>query len=271
MALPSPHCRLFVAGLVVTCAFVPVITSTLPAESDKDSPSGVDKIRNGLNHTLNFEFADMSLKEAIANLREETKLNIVLEVPDSAILDQPANLNVQQVRLRSGLEALLRPYDLGYAILGDVLLITQKEHAVDRQLHQLVNLDLDSVPLAAALKKLARETASNLVIDPRVGKEAQATPLSMQLEEVPLEMAVRIMAEAASLKPARFGNIVFVTTVARANELAADPETKTPAQLQKLLGEGEYMLVPGDEGGVKLVPRTMPGFGPCAGAPGGMP
>ena len=43
---------------------------------------------------------------------------------------------------------------------------------------------------ARALKQIARETATNLVVDARVSKDAQ-TPVSLQMEDVPLETAVR--------------------------------------------------------------------------------
>ena len=258
MAVSSFRRNLVAAGLVIAYSFLLGLPSLLPAEPDKDSVSGVDKIRKALNQTVNMEFADVSLRDALANLREQMRINLVVNVPEEAIMDQPAAINVQSVKLRSGLQALLQRYDLGYFILGEVLVITQRDVAVDRQLQQLVNVDVQRTPLADALKKLARETAANLVIDPREDSQFR---LTMQLEEVPLEMAVRIMAEAANLKPVRVGNILFVTSAARANDLEADPNTKSPAQLRKLLEEGEYMLIPDEQAGPKLIPRTITGVG----------
>jgi hypothetical protein len=173
--------------------------------------------------------------------------------------------NFRNVKLRSGLQTLLGQYSLAYVILDDVVLITQKEAALDRQMQQPVNVDLDNVPFAEALRRLARETASNLVLDPR--EESQAV-LSMQLEEVPLQIAVRTMAEAVSLKPVLIGNVLFITSEARANQLQEDPDTKSPTALRKLLEDETYMLVPGEQGGAKIVPRTTPVLG--LGAPGGM-
>ena len=46
-----------------------------------------------------------------------------------------------------------------------------------RQLRQNVNLEIEKETLSAALKKLARETATNVVVDPRVDKEPQ-TPVT---------------------------------------------------------------------------------------------
>src|SRR5438105_4858356 len=72
-------------------------------------------------------------------------------------------------------------------------------------------------------QKLAKETATNLVIDPRMAKEAQAT-VSVELDEVPLESAVRLLAEMAGLKPVRLGNVLFVTSKTAAVSLRADPD-----------------------------------------------
>jgi hypothetical protein len=44
------------------------------------------------------------------------------------------------------------------------------------------------------------------------------------MEDVPLETAVRLMAETAGLKPVKVGNVFLVTTKAIANELRNDPE-----------------------------------------------
>src|SRR5262249_2067248 len=89
----------------------------------------------------------------------------------------------------------------------------------------------DKVQLGNALKKLAKETGTSLIVDSRVAKEAEAA-ITLQLDDVPLETAVRLMAESAGLKPVRVGNVLFVTNKANAKELKADQEqggaTPTP-------------------------------------------
>jgi hypothetical protein len=47
---------------------------------------------------------------------------------------------------------------------------------------------------------------------------------------VPLETAVRLLAEMAGLKPVRVGNVLFVTKKETANELRADPDLQQPGQ-----------------------------------------
>src|SRR5436189_26371 len=83
----------------------------------------------------------------------------------------------------------LRPFELTFVVNDGEILITTEEIAIQRQLRQTVNLDLDEVALATALQRLARSTGTNLVLDPRVPKEAKAAPITLQLEDVPLETA----------------------------------------------------------------------------------
>ena len=52
--------------------------------------------------------------------------------------------------------------------------------------------------------------------------------MTLQIEDVPLETAVRLLAEMAGLKPVRMGNVLFVTAKATATELRADPEMTQP-------------------------------------------
>jgi hypothetical protein len=52
--------------------------------------------------------------------------------------------------------------------------------------------------------------------------------VTLQLEDVPLETAVRLLADLAGLKPVRLDNVLFVTTEERADKLRPDA-TPSPA------------------------------------------
>jgi len=104
-----------------------------------------------------------------------------------------------------------------------MVLITTEDMAIQRQMRQRINLNLDRVPLDEALGDLAKRTVTNLVLDGHVTKEAKAT-VSLKLHDVPLEVAVRLMANQAGLRPVRAGNVLYVTTKANAAELKGDGE-----------------------------------------------
>ncbi len=118
-----------------------------------------------------------------------------------------------------------------------------------RQMRQRVNVDLNRVELARALRQLARDTATNVIVDTRAEKDAQAQ-VTMQLEDVPLETAVRLLSEMAGLKPVRVGNVLFVTKKETANELRNDPDLVQPNQP----GQPQPGLVPG----IAIAPNPPP-------------
>lgn len=222
--------------LVAVVAVAPALLLAAPSSNDgADAQPPAEKLRKALDRTVSVTLSNVKLKEAFDHLHEQTKLNFVF---DHATLRQMGfenddddnlifSINLKNVKLRTVLRTVLGQYNLGYVIVNDTVVITSADMAIYRQLRQTVTLDYDNIPLSTALKQLSRETAANLLLDPRVTKEAQA-PVTMQLDEVPLETAVRLMAEMAGLKSARLGNVLFVTTEARADKLRADPELTMP-------------------------------------------
>ena len=84
--------------------------------------------------------------------------------------------------------------------------------------------------LAAALKKLSKETAANVMLDTRLtGKEGKIQ-VSLQLDDVPLDTAIQLVAEVGGLKPVQVGNVLIVTTKALAAQMRTDPELMQPPQ-----------------------------------------
>lgn len=221
--------------MILTAALLSVLTvnavvgaAPAPAADRERSEGAADKIRKDLNRSLNLDVDQQPLALAIGQLHESTKINFVLDrfsLAQSGIdPDQLAvSLKLKDVKVRSALRSLLTPYNLNFAILGDTVLISTDEVAMLRQVRQRVSLDLEKIELTKALKQLARETGTNLIVDARSAKEAQ-TPVTLQMEDVPLETAVRLMAEMVNLKPVRVGNTLFVTSKAHANELRNDPD-----------------------------------------------
>lgn len=197
--------------------------------------SAAEKVRRTLDQVADtIDVTDQSLELAVAQFHELTKLNFVLDRltiqqlsidPSSA----PVNLKLQNVKWKTALRTMLGQYNLNYAIVGETVVITSDDMAMVRQMRQRVSVDLERVQMGQALKQLARETATNLLVDTRALKEAQ-TPVTLQLDDVPLETAVRLLAEMAGLKPVRVGNVLFVTTKPNAAEMRADADLVPPAQ-----------------------------------------
>jgi hypothetical protein len=218
--------------LISFLAFISLSPNTPAMDGAKDSKPKPDSqaqvIHKALEQTISVEFANSALQDAFAKLTDQTKLNFVLDrgsmqqigiAPEQSLV----TIKLDKAPLRVALRRLLSQYNLGYAVIGDMVLITTEDMAIHRQMRQRINLDLDRVPLDEALRDLARWTVTNLVLDGHVTKEAKI-PVSLKLQDVPLEVAVRLMANQAGLRPVRAGNVIYVTTKANAAELKGDGE-----------------------------------------------
>jgi hypothetical protein len=228
--------RLRLAAVALAWALAPALLSAAPAAPDKDkAATPAEKARQALNGPISIKIERQPLSAAIDMLREKTKVNFVLDtltiqqnfgwLPDQS--PTAVDVDLKDVKLKSALRTILSPYSLSYAVVGDTVIITTEDMAVARQMRQRVNVDLEKMEFAQALRQLSRETGVNLMLDSRVEKEAKA-PVSLELEDVPLETAVRLLSEMAGLKPVRVGNVLFVTKKETANELRQDPDFSQP-------------------------------------------
>jgi hypothetical protein len=132
---------------------------------------------------------------------------------------------------------LLRPDGIevttSYVVLSHVLAATEfgGEEPVEgsvrilASLDQVVCIDVQKQPLRAALRKLAEASACNIVLDPRVGGQADAA-VSATLDNVLTDTAARILAEQADLKVAVLNNVYVVTTAERAASLTAEQKKR---------------------------------------------
>src|SRR5262249_47822713 len=130
---------------------------------------------------------------------------------------------------RESLRRALAPANLVAVIIDDKVLITSQDQAHHKQLRQPVSVDFTETALKDALKQLSRQTATNIVLDPTLAKEGAKT-VTLQLDEPPLEAAVKLAATSADLVSVRLTNVIYVTTEARAKQLRIDAvELNAPA------------------------------------------
>jgi len=218
---------------------VPGLLWAAPAAPEKDDKAAgpIETLRKGLDAPVTLKIEKQPLSAAIEKLHEKTGLPLVLDATAMQQLQQqlgvapdqmaPVDVNLKDVKLRSALRTILAPYNLSFAPVGDSILVTTEDMAMFRQMHQRISVDMTKVDLATALRQISRDTAANLILDSRAEKEAKAE-VTLQLEDVPLETAVRLLSEMAGLKPIRVGNTLFVTKKETANELRNDPDFAPP-------------------------------------------
>jgi hypothetical protein len=228
---------LSVLTLPTACGFAQCANPQAASEE-----TAAEKLRTALDRVRDVEIANLPLDVAVTQLREQTGLNLVVDrtvVPASvtspveqgplAAVPNPAFSTQLRLRgefhgmpLRTVLTKLLRDHNLTHVVVGDTVLITTTGKAAERQLGQSVSVKIVNTALSAELRRLARETGTNLVLDPRMVKEGQ-TALSLDVHEVSLETAVELLADEAGLRAVRLNNVLYVTSEARAEKLRKPP------------------------------------------------
>jgi hypothetical protein len=211
------------AGLVQAAAPVPVGGKAGEARANA---------RKALDEIGDFKYESRSLAEMVEDLKARTKLPITVDPVVYQFGFDPSlhqvNVNLKSVKLRDGLNAALAPQNLRFGFVREGILISTEEGLTSRQLRQRVSVDCHGTGFAAAAKALADDTGANVVLDPRLKDRANAA-VDLKLDDVPLETAIRLLAEVADLRAVRMSNVLFVTSPERAEKLRPDADGPVPA------------------------------------------
>src|SRR5262249_35867899 len=156
---------------------------------------------------VSVDFSAPSLNAALEHLREKADLPISIDqvaLQQLGITDDSGQVEIKAKNERAGqvLRKVLNAYRLAYVILDDALLVTSEDNATQRQFKQRLSVDIGDMPFRKAARDLGRVYGINIVFDPRIAKLTE-TPVSVQLDSVPLETAIRLLAELADVKSVR--------------------------------------------------------------------
>jgi hypothetical protein len=240
------------ARIVVPCCSLALLLSLCagPTGAQEKQPAGAVAIQERLATPLKFngfDDAKMTLGDGLQFLSQRCDVRIV--VNEKAFRDRPDLLKTEIIGNRpiepttaplgQMLQTLLTRADsedseVAYVIRRDRVEVTTRsalaaEFFPNRHLDlppvPLVIVSLKKVPLESALEKLARTHDVNIVLDGRAG-EAARMPVSAELVNVPLDTAVRLLADMAGLKAVQIDNVVYVTTPANAAVLQKEEERR---------------------------------------------
>jgi hypothetical protein len=214
-----------------TCTLLALVSWTANAEtiadhSESRSPAGsltsAEQVKKALEQHITLDLPYQPLTEVIRLLRDQSHINLVLDQqtlsqssfnPYEAIVSTPLKM-----RLGSGLRQILSQHNLDYAIIGDMLLITTEQQAIERQMRQPISVRFQRLQLKTALERLAQETATNIVLDP-IANPQMRMAVTLSVNDAPLEVIVKLLANQVGLRQIRVGNVMIVTTKANAAEL----------------------------------------------------
>jgi hypothetical protein len=209
------------------------------AKGENQAKKLVDKLASTVNLDKGID-KDTPFKDAMEFISEQYGVPIIVNFPafkDEEILEI-ANAPVQLpkmngVRISTLLRLLTAQVPQGAYIVRsthvEIIPVAQLRREVwgDRQGPQLplVHAVFEKRPLDEALQELSDLTGINIVVDGRAGDLAK-TPVTGTLLNVPLDTAVRVLADMADLGVVMCDNVQYVTSKANAKALQAEQEKR---------------------------------------------
>jgi hypothetical protein len=189
------------------------------------------RLRYLLTQKVTIDHVAKDLPEAVTYLRERTGVYFVLDATTIRAQDanpSPVVLKATDMPLYMALNGMLSQHRLSYAAVGELMIITDERAADTLRLRQLVQSDLQGVPLKTALQQLSSYAGVNIILDPRLrNTKLENEPVWLQVRDVSVYNAVRLLAEFTNQKLVRIGNVLVVTSP----EHAARMDQEAPSGL----------------------------------------
>jgi RNA polymerase sigma factor (sigma-70 family) len=203
-----------------------------------------DEIRGTLRRTIDFQGFDdpkLSLLEALDNLSK--RYQVQFSINEKAFRSEAVDLDAAATRIaeqqpiapfKTSLHNVLNKVLARVPVPSGVVYLVRKDHveittgqaacaelkvAAD-QLPTLVHHDFRQADLAEALMKVMEDSDANIVFDPRINlKPGGKLQITSRLMNVPVETALKLLANMADLAVAKLDNVYYVTTPENAAKL----------------------------------------------------
>jgi hypothetical protein len=220
-----------------------------PGGKSASSPKGVNQIHKTLAHRITFEFDRGPLRESLDFLIDTYGVEIRIDTEAfkregiTDIENQEVKLKkISNARLDTVLRLLLIPAQATFLVRADHIEVTTLRAAATevwgsleielredgssrkRPLMRLVNLTFDQTPLPEALEELAAASGSSVVLDRQRAGDHARLKISMSLNNVPVDTAVRLLANQSELKLVMIDSVLLVTTPENAAVLESEQE-----------------------------------------------
>lgn len=289
-------CMCLLAAIAVLCNSVPALAQD-GQPADKGQPkqepvkklTSAEQIQEALAKNVTIDYIGQSMNEVLLHVTKKTGVPFALDMNAAhghfnQVMAMPmggfgfaggggpgfpgmpgfqTSLKIQNAPLGKGIKQFLQKQNLSYAVVGNRVLITGEQQALVLQMKQLVEVDVAKTAMNKALQDLAKKNGATLLIDPAASKDAEAE-VSLKLDSVSLETAVRLLAFAGGMKAVRVDNVLVVTSPTRAALLPAEtPYPSLPPSAPMDIDENN--AGPGFPGGIPGAPGqpVPPGVDPA--------
>jgi type II secretory pathway component GspD/PulD (secretin) len=209
----------------------------VPAAASPDRQRA-QRLRDLLSHPISIEFDAGPLKEALGYLSERYDVPILVDAgafKDDLMAEevetQPVKLpKMAGVSLGTVLRILLAQVQGTYMLRRDYIEVTTPARArpedwpaLDRSRVPAVTAAVERRPLDQALQALSDSSGVSVLVNPGLGDRARAA-VSADLNNVPVDTAVALLADMAGLGSVAVDNALYVTDKADAAALKAERE-----------------------------------------------
>jgi hypothetical protein len=214
------------------------------------------EVRRALDLPVTIEFEpNTPLSEALAHIAERYNIMILLDpeafkedLREPDVANKPIKLpRLVDVNLRIVLREILNRVQGDFYIKEGILRIAPRNRVVAAVLvRQPIEANFAKRPLSDALRELSFISGVSVVLDARAEESAQL-PITADLHNVPLETALRVLADMADLKPVAMDNLIYVTSKDNAKVLEAEEAKRKGMEPEK-----------GIEPGIKKTEKATP-------------
>lgn len=243
-----------------------------PVPTTAKVESKAAKARAALDQKVTLKAENKSFNEVIEMFHEATKVDFVLDQGALQLVgmsaDQPlVKFDAKDTTVRDALKQAFGKYNLKIGVTASGIAVSSDEGLIARQFRQRVNIDAEGKPLVAVVKMLADDTGANLLVDPRAFKKGEEPTVTAKLDDVPLETAVRVVAELSGVRVVRMSNVLLLTNDDRAEKLKNDADKPVqptplnpvfPPEFGGPFPPGVGGAVPGVPGDVVPQPEIVP-------------
>jgi hypothetical protein len=231
----------------------PAPAARAPEQGLKPRTSGFQNIAERLQTRVTLDKgidANTPLRDALEFLGDRHDLTILVDTAafKKAGLDEAASSLVgldKVVGVRPGtvLDLLLRQMNVpgAYLALSDSVVIVPLQDARPESLPAnqttpprvnlpLVNAVFAHDPLSNALGELSAQADISIVLDQRLTKNESMSPVTGTFRNVPLDTAVRVLANMSGLSTVLLDNVVYITSRENVKSLEAELAKRRTAE-----------------------------------------